>query len=384
MNKPKVIFTFGTRPEAIKMAPVIQVFLRDADFTTKVVLTAQHREMLDQVMDIFKLQGDYDFNIMIQKQSLEFISSTVLTKFAEVLQTEKPDLVFVHGDTTTTFACSLAAFYQDIPIGHVEAGLRSDNLRNPFPEEMNRKLADALCSLHFCPTIHAKNNILKENLKSKGIFVTGNTVIDSLNYVVDYINEKTLESKPKDKTKKILVTLHRRESWGNPIESVAKAIREVVMENEDVTVMFPIHKNPIVRESIMPILGNLPRISIVEPLDYLSFILEMQSSYLIISDSGGIQEEAPSLGKPVLLTRVVTERPEGIESGVVRLIGTDFQTVKNEITKLIRDERYYQKMVRIRNPFGDGKAAKRILKETRSFFSLSVPDDLINLGEFVP
>jgi len=384
MNKPKVIFTFGTRPEAIKMAPVIQTFLRDADFTTKVVLTAQHREMLDQVMDIFKLQGDYDFNIMIQKQSLEFISSTVLTKFAEVLQTEKPDLVFVHGDTTTTFACSLAAFYQDIPVGHVEAGLRSDNLRNPFPEEMNRKLADALCSLHFCPTIHAKNNIMKENLKSKGIFVTGNTVIDSLNYVVDYINEKTLESKPKDKSKKILVTLHRRESWGNPIESVAKAIREVVMENEDVTVMFPIHKNPIVRESIMPILGNLPRISIVEPLDYLSFILEMQSSYLIISDSGGIQEEAPSLGKPVLLTRVVTERPEGIESGVVRLIGTDFQTVKNEITKLIRDERYYQKMVRIRNPFGDGKAAKRILKETRSFFSLPVPDDLKNLGEFVP
>jgi len=383
MDKPKVIFSFGTRPEAIKMAPVIQTFLRDPDFITKVVLTAQHREMLDQVMDIFSLRGDYDFNIMMQKQTLEFLTSTVLTKFQEVLAQEKPDLVFVHGDTTTTFACSLACFYQNVPVAHVEAGLRSFDLRNPFPEEMNRKLADSLCTLHFCPTIHAKNNIIEENIESKGIFVTGNTVIDSLFYVVNYLKEKTLESKRKDNIKKILVTLHRRESWGKPIEAVARAIREVVLENEDVSVMFPIHKNPIVRESVMPILGDLSRVSIVEPMDYLSFILEMQSSYLIISDSGGIQEEAPSLGKPVLLTRLVTERPEGLESGVVRLIGTDFQTVKNEITKLIRDPIYYQNMVRIRNPFGDGKASKRIIKETRKFFSLPVPEDLQSLSDFV-
>lgn len=382
--KPKVIFTFGTRPEAIKMAPVVQTFIQDPDFITKIVLTAQHREMLDQVMDIFKLTGDYDFNIMVQKQTLAHITSSVLTKFSEVLDLEKPDLVMVHGDTTTTYSCSLASFYHNIPVGHVEAGLRSGDLRNPFPEEMNRKLADALCTLHFCPTLHARNNLLKENIKSSGMYITGNTVIDALFQVVDFIKMNHPTPSVPSIRKKILVTLHRRESWGEPIENIARAIRDVVLDNLDVQVLFPIHKNPIVRESVMPILGGIPRIEIMEPMDYLAFITEMQDSYLIISDSGGIQEEAPSLGKPVLLTRAVTERPEGIESGVVRLIGTDYLKVKEELTKLIQNEAYYLGMTKIRNPFGDGKASMRILNHTKKFFSLPVNIAIKEFGEYVP
>lgn len=383
MIKPKVIFTFGTRPEAIKMAPVVQTFLQDPDFITKIVLTAQHREMLDQVMAIFKLTGDYDFNIMVQKQTLAHITSSVLTKFSEVLEEDKPDLVFVHGDTTTTYSCSLASFYHHIPVGHVEAGLRSGDLLNPFPEEMNRKLADALCTLHFCPTLHARNNLLKENIKSQGMPITGNTVIDALFQVVDYLKENTSITLKNDSKKKILVTLHRRESWGEPIENVSRAIRDVVLENKDIQVIFPIHKNPIVRDTVIPILGNMERVEIMEPMDYLSFVAQMKDSYLIISDSGGIQEEAPSLGKPVLLTRGVTERPEGIESGVVRLIGTEYEKVKTELTKLIKDHDYYQNMTKIRNPFGDGKASKRILHHTRRFFSLPVSEHVKDFGEYV-
>ena len=383
MIKPKVLFTFGTRPEAIKMAPVVQAFLADPAFTTKIVLTAQHREMLDQVMSIFNLTGDYDFNIMIQKQSLAFITTSVLTKFSEVLEEEKPDLVFVHGDTTTTYSCSLASFYQNIPVAHVEAGLRSGDLRNPFPEEMNRKLADALCSLHFCPTLHARNNLLKENIKSSGMFITGNTVIDSLFQVIEYLKKNNPQPKTVSSLKRILVTLHRRESWGEPIENVARAIRDVVNENPDVSVIFPIHKNPIVRESVGPILGGMDRVDIVEPMDYLTFVTEMQDAYIIISDSGGIQEEAPSLGKPVLLTRAVTERPEGIESGVVKMIGTDFEKVKSEITKLVQNETYYKSMMKIRNPFGDGKASIRILAHTKKYFSLPNPEHLKEFGEYV-
>jgi len=382
MRKPKVIFTFGTRPEAIKMAPVVQTFLRDPDFETKIVLTAQHREMLDQVMKIFNLTGDYDFNIMVQKQTLAHITSSVLNKFSEVLEQEKPDLVFVHGDTTTTYSCSLASFYHHIPVGHVEAGLRSGDLQNPFPEEMNRKLSDALCALHFCPTLHARNNLLKENIKSSGISITGNTVIDALFQVVQYLKENVPTIRKDASMKKILVTLHRRESWGEPIENVSRAIRDVVIENKDVQVIFPIHKNPVVRETVAPILGNRERVDIIEPMDYLSFVAQMQDSYLIISDSGGIQEEAPSLGKPVLLTRGVTERPEGIESGVVRLIGTDYEKVKSEITRLIRDTTFYQSMTKIRNPFGDGNASMRILQHTKKFFSLPVQEAIKDFGEY--
>jgi len=381
MKRNKVLITFGTRPEAIKMAPVVQAFQADEAWHAKVVLTAQHREMLDQVMEIFALRSDYDFNIMREKQTLEFITSEVLQQFSEVINIEKPDLIIVHGDTTTTYSATMAGFYHHIPVAHIEAGLRSHDLDNPFPEEMNRRLTDALCQLHFCPTKQAKENILQERITSRCLSVTGNTVIDALKQALSHIPTQKKRGNVSDKT--ILMTMHRRESWGKPIESVAKAVKAVCQANQDVRVLFPIHKNPIVRDSIFPILGGLPQVRLIEPLDYLSFIEAMQQSYLIISDSGGIQEEAPTLGKPVLLTREVTERPEGIASGVVKLVGTDTDRVQQEITKLIREEQYYQTMITPQNPFGDGQASKRILKQLKLWASQPISDEFVSLGEFI-
>ncbi len=380
MKPAKVLFTFGTRPEAIKMAPVIQVFQADSAWDTKVVLTAQHREMLDQVMQIFQLSADYDFNMMREKQSLEFITSTVLNEFSEVIKHENPDIIMVHGDTTTTYAATMAGFYHHIPVAHIEAGLRSNDLNNPFPEEMNRRLTDALCSLHFCPTEQARDNILQENIHSRLITITGNTVVDALLQTLKQIG-KPIQA-PLSGIKLLLMTMHRRESWGEPIESVAKAVKAVCLEHPDLRVLFPIHKNPIVRDSVYPILGSMSQVQLVEPLDYLHFIEAMAQATIIISDSGGIQEEAPTLGKPVLLTRKVTERPEGIASGVVKLVGTDFENVRQELTKLLQDQNYYQTMTTKKNPFGDGLASIRILKQAKMWASQPISTELASLQEF--
>lgn len=380
MKTAKVLFTFGTRPEAIKMAPVVQVFRNDPGWNTKVVLTAQHREMLDQVMQIFQLSAEYDFNIMRDKQSLEHITSAVLNQFSEVIKLEKPDLIMVHGDTTTTYSATMAGFYHHIPVAHVEAGLRSNDLYNPFPEEMNRRLTDALCSLHFCPTEQARDNIHRENIQSQRITITGNTVVDALSQTLTHLEKPNRQQFSTGKM--LLMTMHRRESWGEPIESVARAVKEVCLENPDLQVLFPIHKNPIVRDSVYPILGNMSQVHLVEPLDYLHFVEAMTQSTIIISDSGGIQEEAPTLGKPVLLTRNVTERPEGIASGVVKLVGTDADKVREELTRLLQDQDYYQSMTTKKNPFGDGLASKRILKQAKMWASQPIPEELASLKEF--
>ncbi|HQG81856.1 MAG TPA: UDP-N-acetylglucosamine 2-epimerase (non-hydrolyzing) [Caldisericia bacterium] len=384
LTKPKVLFTFGTRPEAIKMAPVISAFMNDDSIITKIVLTAQHREMLDQVLSIFDIKGDYDYNIMTEKQSLEFITTSVLERFTSTLKEESPDLVFVHGDTTTTFASALASFYQNIPVAHIEAGLRSWDLRNPYPEEMNRKLADSLSDLHFCPTKTAKDNLIKENVKSKGIYITGNTVVDALTSIIKVIerNNYFVNNRSGD-SKIILLTMHRRESLGDPMKEVMESIRDVIIQNKDSRLIFPVHKNPYVREIVFPVFEGVNRVELIEPLDYLSFIKLMKESYIIVSDSGGIQEEAPTLKKPVLLTRKVTERPEGIESGVVKLVGTDSKTIKRELNNLLNDKDYYESFISKGNPFGDGNAALRILKYIKVFFNLPINSELLSkLGEF--
>ncbi|HQF37324.1 MAG TPA: UDP-N-acetylglucosamine 2-epimerase (non-hydrolyzing) [Candidatus Dojkabacteria bacterium] len=384
LTKPKVLFTFGTRPEAIKMAPVISAFMNDDSIITKIVLTAQHREMLDQVLSIFDIKGDYDYNIMTEKQSLEFITTSVLERFTSTLKEESPDLVFVHGDTTTTFASALASFYQNIPVAHIEAGLRSWDLRNPYPEEMNRKLADSLSDLHFCPTKTAKDNLIKENVKSKGIYITGNTVVDALTSIIKVIerNNYSVNNRSGD-SKIILLTMHRRESLGDPMKEVMESIRDVIIQNKDSRFIFPVHKNPYVREIVFPVFEGVNRVELIEPLDYLSFIKLMKESYIIVSDSGGIQEEAPTLKKPVLLTRKVTERPEGIESGVVKLVGTDSKTIKRELNNLLNDKDYYESFISKGNPFGDGNAALRILKYIKIFFNLPInSESLSKLGEF--
>lgn len=384
LTKPKVLFTFGTRPEAIKMAPAISAFMNDDSIITKIVLTAQHREMLDQVLSIFDIKGDYDYNIMTEKQSLEFITTSVLERFTSTLKEESPDLVFVHGDTTTTFASALASFYQNIPVAHIEAGLRSWDLRNPYPEEMNRKLADSLSDLHFCPTKTAKDNLIKENVKSKGIYITGNTVVDALTSIIKVIerNNYSVNNRSGD-SKIILLTMHRRESLGDPMKEVMESIRDVIIQNKDSRLIFPVHKNPYVREIVFPVFEGVNRVELIEPLDYLSFIKLMKESYIIVSDSGGIQEEAPTLKKPVLLTRKVTERPEGIESGVVKLVGTDSKTIKRELNNLLNDKDYYESFISKGNPFGDGNAALRILKYIKVFFNLPINSELLSkLGEF--
>jgi UDP-N-acetylglucosamine 2-epimerase (non-hydrolysing) len=377
MKKPCIFICFGTRPEAIKMAPVVRAFLADPEIETKVVLTAQHREMLDQVMQLFKLPYHYDFNIMAPRQSLTFITQTVMEKISELISTEKPSLVLVHGDTSTTFACALASFYHQVPVAHVEAGLRSGDMLNPFPEEMNRKLADALCSYYFPPTLQARENLYREGISGKKVMTTGNSVVDALELVLD--NDIAVPGKnplplldPSLKT--ILMTMHRRESWGEPMLEVSKAVREILLEFPETQLLFPIHKNPVVREVVQSVFKDLPRVFLIEALDYYYFVQAMKESYLIISDSGGIQEEAPSLGKPVLLTRKVTERPEGIQSGGVQLVGTDFHQVKNSLKSLLQDQNLYQKMQSISNPFGDGKASIRILRFVRYQLGLAVAD----------
>lgn len=369
----KVMAIFGTRPEAIKMAPVVRELLKRPEIETKVCLTAQHREMLDQVVDLFQLPVDYDLDIMKQGQSLYDITDRVLLGLKEVLEKEKPDLVLVHGDTTTTFSATLAAFYQQIDVGHVEAGLRTGNMYSPFPEEANRRLTSVLTALHFAPTETARQNLLKENQKDDHIFTVGNSVIDALLATVkkDYVFEDKELQEIEEHKRIILVTTHRRENLGEPMCNVYRALRRLVQTVPDTEVVFPVHRNPLVRQAVKEVLDGVPGIHLVDPMEYEPFTNLMARSAIILTDSGGIQEEAPSLGKPVLVLRDTTERPEAVASGTVKLAGTDEDKVYNTAYKLLTDEEAYREMAESINPYGDGHTSERIVQAILYFYGIS-------------
>jgi UDP-N-acetylglucosamine 2-epimerase (non-hydrolysing) len=364
----KILVVFGTRPEAIKMAPVIQMLKQCNGFETRVCVTAQHRQMLDQVLNLFNIVPDFDLDLMKPGQELTDITCNVLIGVRNVLRDWCPDWVLVHGDTTTTLAAALASFYEKIPVGHVEAGLRTGNIYSPWPEEMNRRLAGSISSIHFAPTDRARQNLLRENISSDSVHVTGNTVIDALLCVVERMrNEHKLMVELEDKfsfldvsRRLILVTGHRRENFGYGFELICRALLTLA-ERSDLEIIYPVHLNPNVLEPVMRILGNNPRIHLIDPLDYLPFVYLMNRSYLIITDSGGVQEEAPSLGKPVLVMRDTTERPEAVEAGTVKLVGPDDAAIVRESTKLLDQIETYQLMSQANNPYGDGKASKRIV-----------------------
>lgn len=369
----KVMAIFGTRPEAIKMAPVVRELLKHPEIETKVCLTAQHREMLDQVVDLFQLPVDYDLDIMKQGQSLYDITDRVLLGLKEVLEKEKPDLVLVHGDTTTTFSATLAAFYQQIDVGHVEAGLRTGNMYSPFPEEANRRLTSVLTALHFAPTETARQNLLKENQKDDHIFTVGNSVIDALLATVkkDYVFEDKELQEIEEHKRIILVTTHRRENLGEPMRNVYRALRRLVQTVPDTEVVFPVHRNPLVRQAVKEVLDGVPGIHLVDPMEYEPFTNLMARSAIILTDSGGIQEEAPSFGKPVLVLRDTTERPEAVASGTVKLVGTDEDKVYNTAYKLLTDEEAYREMAESINPYGDGHTSERIVQAILYFYGIS-------------
>lgn len=364
----KVMVVFGTRPEAIKMAPVVKALQEVKEIKTVVAVTAQHREMLDQVLELFKIEPDYDLNLMKDKQDLFSITTGVLEGLKEVLAGEKPDLLLVHGDTTTTFAAALAAFYQRIPVGHVEAGLRTRNKYNPYPEEMNRSLTGCLTDLHFAPTDSARENLIAESTALFKIWVTGNTVIDALLQTIKPDYEFGPELENIDFSKRIiLVTTHRRENWGDNMKNIYHALIKLVEEFPDVEAVFPVHRNPVVRDLAQEMLGGRERFHLIDPLEYEPFAHLMNASYIILTDSGGIQEEAPSLGKPVLVLRDYTERPEAIEAGTVKLVGTTTDRVYKEARLLLSDRLEYEKMARSINPYGDGRASRRIIKVVQDF-----------------
>jgi UDP-N-acetylglucosamine 2-epimerase len=375
MNKLKVVTVFGTRPEAIKMAPLVKKLEEyPQEIECKVVVTAQHREMLDQVLDLFAIQPDYDLDIMKERQSLSEITSRVITGLEPVFAKEKPDLVFVHGDTTTTFAASLAAFYQQIAVGHVEAGLRTYEKYAPYPEEINRCLTGVLADFHFAPTQRAKKNLLKENIKEDRVYVTGNTVIDALFSIVrnDYqFKSPKLTNFNWGKRKTILVEAHRRENLGRPMYEICRGLKRIVEELPEVELIFPVHLNPAVREPVKEVLAGTERVHLIEPLDYLEFANLMNKVDLILTDSGGIQEEAPALGKPVLVLREVTERPEALEAGTVRLAGTKAEHIFELTRELLTNEVEYKKMATAKNPFGDGLASQRIVDAVRYYYGLT-------------
>ncbi|MCG2835701.1 UDP-N-acetylglucosamine 2-epimerase (non-hydrolyzing) [Photobacterium sp. WH77] len=369
MTKKKVLTVFGTRPEAIKMAPLVHALEKDDRFEAKVCVTAQHREMLDQVIELFEIKPDYDLNLMKPGQTLNDVTARILLEIKPVLQDFKPDVVLVHGDTATTFAASLAAYYEQIPVGHVEAGLRTGNIYSPWPEEANRKLTGALTKFHFAPTETSKENLLKENICPSDIYVTGNTVIDALLMIQEKIDsdedlKATLASKFPflDESKKlILVTGHRRESFGGGFERICKALAETARQHKEVQILYPVHLNPNVREPVNRILAGVENVHLIEPQQYLPFIYLMSRAHIILTDSGGIQEEAPSLGKPVLVMRETTERPEAVDAGTVKLVGTDVEKIVESISELINDQSSYKLMSYAHNPYGDGFACKRIL-----------------------
>lgn len=367
-NKLKIMTIFGTRPEAIKMAPVVlELQKRSSEFTPLVSVTAQHREMLDQVLDIFHIKPDFDLNIMRKKQTLTDITARTLDGLDEIMKETKPDMVLVHGDTTTTFAASLAAFYNQIPVGHVEAGLRTGNKYSPYPEEMNRQLTGVMADIHFSPTEGAKQNLLQENKNAESILVTGNTAIDALKTTVrsGYSHEVLNEMK---ESRLVLVTAHRRENLGDNMEHMFRAIRRIVEMHEDVVVVYPVHLNPVVQDAAQAILGNHERIKLIEPLGVVDFHNFAAHAELILTDSGGVQEEAPSLGVPVLVLRDTTERPEGIDAGTLKLAGTDEENIVALADELLSNAGVHQKMKEANNPYGDGEAAKRIVEGICSFF----------------
>ena len=369
MQKIKVMAIFGTRPEAIKMAPlVLELKKQNAYFETVIVVTAQHREMLDSVLDIFQITPDYDLNIMKRKQTLSGITSSVILDLDAVLEKEQPQIVLVHGDTTTTFAAALSAFYHQIAVGHVEAGLRTWKKYSPWPEEMNRQMTDNLADLYFAPTTQSRANLLKENHPQQNIFVTGNTAIDALAQTVqaDYHHQVLDLIDPQKRM--ILVTMHRRENQGEPMRQVFRAIRDVVQAYSDVEVIYPVHLNPVVQKTAQEILGKQKRIHLIEPLDVLDFHNLIDRSYFIMSDSGGVQEEAPALKKPVLVLRDTTERPEGVQAGTLKLVGTHYDRVKKEMEQLLNDPKEYQSMAQAKNPYGDGQASQRICAALRYYF----------------
>ena len=361
MNKIKVMSIFGTRPEAIKMAPLVKELESRKEIESIVCVTAQHREMLDQVLETFEIKPDYDLNIMKQGQTLGDITTRALKGLEEVIKECSPDIVLVHGDTTTTFAGALAAFYNQVAIGHVEAGLRTNDKYSPFPEEMNRQMVDCMTDMYFAPTELSKSNLLNENIDEEKIYITGNTAIDAMSTTVDSEYEHPELDWIEENERMILLTAHRRENLGEPMRHIFKAIRKIVDEFEDVKVIYPIHMNPKVREVANEIFNDCDRVKLIEPLEVFDFHNFQNKSFIILTDSGGIQEEAPSLGKPVLVLRDTTERPEGIDAGTLKLVGTDENIIYEETKKLLTDEKQYEKMSKASNPYGDGHASERIV-----------------------
>lgn len=376
--KKKILLVFGTRPEAIKMAPLVKKFKKDNGFITKVCVTAQHRHMLDQVLNIFDIKPDFDLNLMKNNQTLSDLTSRVLIGMKEVFGIYKPDIVFVHGDTTTSMATSLAAFYEKIYVAHIEAGLRTYNNYSPWPEEGNRRITGVLANYHFAPTQKSKENLLNENVSKDNIFVTGNTVIDALLFTLKKIeSNKNFKSKIDLQLNKqykvnhlkkiILVTGHRRENFGKGIINISKALRAIARKNPDVDIVYPVHLNPNVRKPVIKALSDLSNVYLIEPVAYQTFVYLMSHSYFILTDSGGIQEEAPSLGKPVLLMRETSERPEAIDSGTVKLVGSDYEKITKESEILLNDRDQYAKMSVAQSPYGDGTACEKIVSFTKSF-----------------
>lgn len=382
MGKLKIMVVFGTRPEAIKMAPLVLELQKQREtIETITVVTAQHRQMLDQVLETFNIVPDYDLDIMGKSQTLLDITSKILNQLDPVIKKEKPDMVLVHGDTTTTFAASLVAFYNQVRIGHVEAGLRTFDKYSPYPEEMNRQMTDDLADLYFAPTSESKANLLKENHPESSIVVTGNTAIDALKLTVqeNYHHEVLDQVDPAKKV--ILVTMHRRENQGAPMRAVFGALREMVDQEPTIEVVYPVHLSPAVQEAANDLLGDHDRIHLIEPLDVLDFHNLASRSYFIMSDSGGVQEEAPSLGKPVLVLRDTTERPEGVKAGTLKLVGTDPAVVKTTMTELLTNESLYLQMANARNPYGDGRASERIVQAIKHYFGQGEAAEEFHEGE---
>ena len=373
----KILLVFGTRPEAIKMAPLVKALQKDTEhFETRVCVTAQHRQMLDQVLEVFGITPEYDLNIMAPNQDLYDITAKVLLGLREVLKDFRPDTVLVHGDTTTSMAASLAAFYMQIPVGHVEAGLRTYNMLSPWPEEMNRQVTDRICTYYFAPTEQSRANLLQENIDAKKIFITGNTVIDALLMAVDIISTTAgvKEKMAKELQEKgytvgdreyILVTGHRRENFGDGFLHICKAIKELAALHPEMDIVYPVHLNPNVQKPVYELLSSLSNVYLISPLDYLPFIYAMQHSTLLLTDSGGVQEEAPSLGKPVLVMRDTTERPEAVEAGTVKLVGTNAEAIVSNVTALLLDKEMYKRMSETHNPYGDGQACERNIAALR-------------------
>lgn len=365
----KVLIVFGTRPEAIKMAPLVKAFANNKSVKSKVCVTAQHRSMLDQVLELFDINPDWDLDVMKPGQDLSDITSRILLGIRPILKKWHPDVVLVHGDTTTTLATSLASYYEKISVGHVEAGLRTGDVYSPWPEEMNRKITASIAKYHFAPTLRARHNLIKEGVCSSAIKITGNTVIDALHETLSIIRQNSSIEQMvldqlsflKNNKKIVLVTGHRRENFGRGFENICTAIKKIAISHPDVLIVYPVHLNPNVQEPVNRILNDVENVHLIEPLEYLPFVYLMSRSYLILTDSGGIQEEAPALGKPVLVMRDTTERPEAVEAGTVKLVGTSSKFIFNEVEKLLTDEEHYRIMSEAHNPYGDGKASERIV-----------------------